>query len=184
VGDGFVLVVDGVGEGLVLVVDGVGEGLALVVDGVGVGLIGGAQAGTVMTSSSRVTAPLLARARPSMVSPAFTVIDARARMLPRKVELAPSVAEDPTCQKTLQAWAPLVREMSLAESVPSVEPTWKMKTEFGSPWPLRVRPPPTSSEDVALYTPGSRVWPAPMKLGTPAVGARRDASLYAAARPD
>jgi hypothetical protein len=46
-----------------------------------------------------------------MVSPVVTVIDCRARMLPRKMEPVPSVAELPTCQNTLQAWAPLMRRM-------------------------------------------------------------------------
>jgi hypothetical protein len=83
-GDGPVLV--GLGDGPVRVGDGdgpvlVGLGDGLVVDGLGDGL-GVVQPGTVMTSSSRVTAPLRASARPVMVSPVVTVIDCRARMLP------------------------------------------------------------------------------------------------------
>src|ERR1700729_4055713 len=94
-------------------------------DATGIGVSGQA-GGTVMVSSSRVTAPFLARARPLMVSPVVTVIEARARMLPRNVEPVPSVAELPTCQKTLQAWAPLMGTMVVAESVVSVLPIWKM----------------------------------------------------------
>jgi hypothetical protein len=120
-----------------------------------------------------------------MVSPVWTVIDARARMLPTKVEFVPSVAELPTCQKTLQAWAPLVRTTELAESVVSVdEGAWKIQTALGSPWASRVSDPPTSKEDEAWYTPGVSVWPAPMKAGTFAVGLRPAASLYAVVRAD
>jgi hypothetical protein len=73
---------------------------------------------------------------------------------------------------------------SLAESVTSVEPTWKMKTASGLPCALRVSAPPTSSEDVALYTPGRSVWPAPMNPGTLPDGLRPAASLYAVVRSD
>ena len=85
-----------------------------------------------------------------MVSPVCTVIDVRARMVPTKVELVLRVAELPTCQKTLQAWAPLARTTELPVSVISVDPAWKMKTAFGSPRASRVSEPPTSSDDEAL----------------------------------
>jgi hypothetical protein len=130
-----------------------------------------------MVSSSSVTDPLRASARPWMVSPVCTVIDVRARMLPTKVEFVPSVAELPTCQKTWQAWAPLVRMTELAVSVVSVEGAWKIQTALGSPPAFRVSAPPTSSEEEALYTPGASVWPAPMEAGTLAVGLRPAASL-------
>jgi hypothetical protein len=177
VGDGLVMV--GVGDGLVGV--GVGDGLVLVGVGVGVGV---AHAGTVMVSSSRVTAPLRASARPWMVSPVVTVIDSRARMLPSKMEPVPSVAELPTCQNTLQACAPFVSRMWLDVSVMSVEPTWKMKTAPAFPWAFRISSPPTSSDDVALYTPGSSDWPAPMKPPRLAAGVRPAASLYAVVKSD
>ena len=191
VGVGVVEVVDvgvgaglvGVGAGLVGVGVGVVEvvavavGVAVVGVGVGVGDEVAQVAGAVIVSSSRVTAPLRASARPAMVSPVFTEIDVRARMLPLKAEFVPRVAELPTCQNTLQAWAPLVRMTLLAESVMSVEAAWKMKTAFGSPPASRVSDPPTSSEEEALYTPGASVWPAPMKAGTLAVGLRPAASL-------
>ena len=173
VADGVVGVADGVvgvADGVVGVADGV-VGVALGVVGValGVGVVV-EQVGAVIVSSSRVTDPLRASARPAMVSPVSTEIDVRARMVPVKVEFVPRVAELPTCQNTLQAWAPLVRMTLLAESVTSVEGTWKMKTAFGSPPASRVSDPPTSSEEDALYTPGASVWPAPMKAGTLAVG--------------
>jgi hypothetical protein len=172
----------GVALGVVGVAVGV-VGVAVGVVGVGVGVVVG-QLGAVIVSSSRVTAPLRASARPAMVSPVFTEIDVRARMVPVKVEFVPRVAELPTCQNTLQAWAPLVRMTLLAEEVMSVEGAWKMKTAFGSPPAFRVSDPPTCSELVALYTPGASVWPAPMKAGTLAVGLRPAASLYAMVRSD
>jgi hypothetical protein len=57
---------------------------------------------------SRVTAPSRARSRPSTVAPEFIVMDAEARMFPSKEEPELSVAELPTCQKILSAWAPLI----------------------------------------------------------------------------
>ena len=56
-------------------------------------------------------------------------------MLPAKTEPVPSVAELPTCQKTLHSWAPLISVTVLLEPVISVESVWKMKTEVGSPAP-------------------------------------------------
>ena len=50
---------------------------------------------------SNVTAPLRARALPFSVAPVVRVMSESARMLPLKVELVPSVAELPTCQKML-----------------------------------------------------------------------------------
>ena len=179
---GVALGVVGVALGVVGVADGV-VGVADGVVGVGVG-VGVGQFDAVIVSSSRVTAPLRASTRPAMVSPVSTEIDVRARTVPVKSEFVPRVAELPTCQNTLQAWAPLVRMTLLAESVTSVEGTWKMKTAFGSPPASRVSDPPTSSEEDALYTPGASVWPAPMKAGTLAVWARPAASLYAVVRSD
>ena len=63
----------------------------------------------VMTSASNVTAPFRASALPSRFTPVVIVIDVKARMFPLKTEFVPSVAELPTCQKTLQALAPLAR---------------------------------------------------------------------------
>jgi hypothetical protein len=103
-----------------------------------------------MVLSSRVTAPLRASARPEMVAPVVAEIDVRARMLPAKVELVPSVAELPTCQKTLHAWAPPVRLTSLADAVMRVEATWKTKTALGSPFALRVTVPVSPSDEVDL----------------------------------
>ena len=62
----------------------------------------------------------------------------------------PSVAELPTCQKTLQAWAPLIRLTELAEAVVSVEPAWKTKTAFGSPPAFSVSAPVSPIDEAEL----------------------------------
>ena len=73
-----------------------------------------------------------------------------ARIVPRKVEPVPSVAELPTCQKTLQDWAPLIRLTVLPEPVVRVEPAWKTKTAFGSPPPLSVSAPESPIDEAEL----------------------------------
>jgi hypothetical protein len=141
VGVGVGAVTVGVGVGAVTV----GVGVGAVTVGVGVGVV---QVDLVMVLLSRVTAPFRASALPSMIVPVFTEIDCRARMLPTKVELVPSVAELPTCQKTLHGWAPLTRATTLPDAVMSVDEIWKMKTAFGSFCPSRVTVPVSPSEDV------------------------------------
>ena len=89
---------------------------------------GGPVVGLVMVLLSRVTAAVRARTRPSMVTPVVTVIDANAITVPRIVEWVPSVAELPTCQKTLPACAPLIRFTPLAEAVMRVDAVLKMNT--------------------------------------------------------
>ena len=186
-GDGDGLVVLGDGDGLVVLGDG--DGLVVLGDGDGLVVLGDGdgdapQLGAVMVSSSRVTAAFWASTRPSTVTPVVTVIDVRASTLPRKAELVPSVAELPTCQKTLQAEAPFVRRTELAESVTRVEPTWKTNTASALPCASRMSAPPTSSEESALYTPGPRVWPAPMNEPTLAAGVSAAATLYAVVKSD
>ena len=73
-----------------------------------------------MVFVSIVTAPVRASVLPTMFTPVVTVIDAIARMFPLKDENVPRVAELPTCQKTLQASAPLMRLTMLADAVVSV----------------------------------------------------------------
>jgi hypothetical protein len=138
----------------------------------------------VIVSSSRVTAPVWASARPSTVSSVVTVIDARARIVPWKVESVPSVAELPTCQNTLQAWASPIRTTWLNEPVVSVEPTWKMKTAAGSPSASRYNVPLSSSADDSLYTPGFRVSPVPTEPLKLPVGLSPAAKLYAVVESD
>ncbi|MEY9943700.1 hypothetical protein ABH937_000756 [Kitasatospora sp. GAS1066B] len=108
------------------------------------------QAALVMVLVSSVTAPLRARARPSITVPVCAAMEVRARMLPLKKELVPMVAELPTCQNTLQACAPLMRLTLLAEPVIRVEAIWKMKTALGSPWASSVTVPVSPSGPVDL----------------------------------
>jgi hypothetical protein len=169
--------VDGVVEDVVVVVSGgvvpvdVAEVVGLVVSVVGVlvevsGVVvvvvlvsvgsvvvelgGVSQSGVVKVLSSRLTCPLRASARPMTSVPVVTEMEVSAMIVPTKSELVPSVAELPTCQKTWQAWAPLTMSTSLAEAVIRVEAIWKMKTEFGLPWPSRVSVPPRASGPVEL----------------------------------
>src|ERR1041385_8795658 len=65
--------------------------------------------GIVMVLESTVTAAVWANTRPSTAAPVVTVTEAKARMLPLKTVVVPRVAELPTSQKTLAAWAPLIR---------------------------------------------------------------------------
>jgi len=71
-------------------------------------------------------------------------------MFPLKTEVVPRVAELPTCQKTLAAWA-LPLRMTWRDVVVRVDAIWKMKTALASPWASSVRSPDDiSSEDVDL----------------------------------
>jgi len=97
--------------------------------------------GAMNVSLIKVTAPLRARARPRTVTLSFRLIEVRAMTLPTIVELVPSVAELPTCQKTLHSWAPLISDTVLPVAVMSDESVWKMKTVVGSPAPSRTRGP-------------------------------------------
>ena len=102
---------DGVTEGVgtevgvgVRVALGVGEGVGVNAGvGVGIGVDAAAHVGVVMVFESKVTAPFRASTRPLTCAPVVSVTDVKARIFPLKAELVPSVAELPTCQKTLHA---------------------------------------------------------------------------------
>ena len=130
---------------------------------------------------SIVTAPLRAKARPSIITPVVMVMDVSARMLPPKVEFVPSVAELPICQKTLQGCAPLMNETMLAEAVVRVEPAWKTQIASGSPSASSVIAPVRPIELADEYTPGVRVRP-PRSPATMTSGVCPAALLYAAVR--
>jgi hypothetical protein len=142
---------DALGEGDVPpadVADDVADGeVDVEADDVGVAV---AQAGRVMTLSSRLTCPLRARTRPDTVVPVCTLADVSARMLPTNVVFVPRVAELPICQNTLHAWAEPTRFTVLLDAVMSVDPTWKMKTALGSPCASSVTVPVRPSADGAL----------------------------------
>src|SRR4029077_3061906 len=111
----------------------------------------GGTPGVVIVLVSNVTAPFRANALPSSVAPVASVIDVRASMFPLKTEVVPKVAELPTCQKTLAAWAPPLRMTWRPDVVVRVDAIWKMKTAFAAPWASSVRSPDEiSSEDVDL----------------------------------
>jgi len=73
----------------------------------GTGLVDGT-AHTVTWLESIVTAPVEANALPEIVAPVVRVMLALAKIFPTNVVPTPSVAELPTCQNTLQFWAPLI----------------------------------------------------------------------------
>lgn len=139
--------------------------------------IGLEQLGLLIVLSSRVTAPVRASKRPEMDAPVLAVTEASAMMLPTKRELVPSVAELPTCQKTLHAVAPPVSATTLELEVMSVLPAWNTNTAEGSFWASRVTVP-ESAKVGAAYTPGVSV--CPVRSGvTEVTGSRPAASLYA-----
>jgi len=59
-------------------------------------------------------------------------------MVPTKLVLVAIVADVPTCQKTLQAWAPPVRVTVLDEAVMRLDVAWKIQTELASPLSVRL----------------------------------------------
>ena len=96
---------------------------------------------TKIKSSISVTAALRAYKPPKEVTPWFTVMDVKASMLPLNVVDVPRVAEDPTCQKMLQACAPLISTTFADVAVVKVEPIWKTHDAEGSPCPSKVTVP-------------------------------------------
>jgi hypothetical protein len=104
----------------------------------------------VISFVSIVTAPFRARARPSIWTPVVTVTDVSARIEPANVEYVPSVAELPICQKTLHAWAPLIKCTRLPVAVVSVDVTWKTQMASGSPSASSVSVPVNPIDEVAL----------------------------------
>ena len=98
----------------------------------GVAGTGAIQVAFVTTFVSKVTAPFLVKTLPSTLAPVVRVADVSASIFPLKVEFMPSVAEVPTCQKTLQACAPFIRIILLDPAVINVSDVLNIKTAFGS----------------------------------------------------
>jgi len=90
-----------------------------------------------------VTEPFLARARPVKVPP-FSVMLVSAIILPAKSLPVCMVAEDPTCQNTLQGEAPPAKATLAPVAVVRVLPIWKIHTSVALPVSVRV---PVSSAD-------------------------------------
>ena len=78
--------------------------------------------GIVTILELKVTAPSLANALPINSAPLFSVMEVVAKMVPANLESVPSVAELPTCQKTLLACAPPINNTLLPTLVPKVDP--------------------------------------------------------------
>ena len=115
--------------------------------------------GAVIASSIIVTAAVRAKRPPWQETPEFAVMDASAITVPTNLVLVPRVAELPTCQNTLQAWAPLIKTTEAAVAVVIVDPNWKTKKLPELPLPSRIRLPVSWPEEAKLYTPAARVIP-------------------------
>ena len=81
---------------------------------------------------SRVTAPVRASSRPGTVAPVVAVTDCCARTVPWNWAPVPTVAELPTCQKTLHELAPPVIMIWVADPMVRVDAAWNTHTEFGA----------------------------------------------------
>jgi hypothetical protein len=84
-----------------------------------------------------VTEPFLASARPFRVPPSRVML-ASAIIVPAKLLPVCMVAEEPTCQNTLQADAPPVKATLAPVAVVRVLPIWKIHTSVGLPFSVRV----------------------------------------------
>lgn len=115
----------------------VGVGVAVAV-AVGVAVL---QESLMTVLLSRVTAPFRANSCPLKLAPVVAVMEVRASTDPAKEELVPKVADEPTCQKTLQAWASPIKTTELAPAVISVDAALKINTALGSPPASSVKAP-------------------------------------------
>jgi hypothetical protein len=84
-----------------------------------------------------VTVPFLASARPARVPP-FSVMLANAMIFPAKLLPVWMVAEEPTCQYTLQEDAPPAKTTLAPVAVVRVLPIWKIHTSVALPVSVRV----------------------------------------------
>jgi hypothetical protein len=96
--------------------------------------------GTVIEFDCSVTAAVLASSRPITVAPVATVMDFAARTVPWNCALVPMLAELPTCQKTLQALAPPVMMMCVADPMVRLLAAWNTQMESAAV-PASVRVP-------------------------------------------
>jgi hypothetical protein len=84
-----------------------------------------------------VIVPLLARARPVRVPPPSVML-ANAIIFPAKLLPVCMVAEEPTCQKTLQGDAPPAKATVAPVAVVRELPIWKIQTSLELPVSVRV----------------------------------------------
>jgi len=118
--------------------DDAGGGTAVAVAGrtatVGVGVAPpAAHPAAPMVLVSIVTAPFRASARPDTLAPVVKLMLVSARMFPTKVVVVPTVAELPTCQKTLHGEPPLISRTDELLAVVSVLPILNTKTALALP---------------------------------------------------
>ena len=143
----------------------------------------GTDAGTVTTLDANVTAALLANARPSKDAPVPSEIDCAAIIVPLKTEFVPRVAEVPTCQNTLEAFAPPARITLIPAPTLRAVPIWNIQTSVALP--VRVTSEPViAAVLVNLYKPVTSVkppiFPVPGFKKVPVgIGVRPAALLYA-----
>src|SRR5580704_4265489 len=118
--------------------------------------------GFVTVLVTKVTAATCVKTLPSTAAPVCSVIDADARIFPRK-SVPPTVAELPTCQKTLDALAPFIRITWRPLPTVSVEAgIWKIQTPLELPRASSVRSPELIVNEPgagAVYRPGAKVSP-------------------------
>ena len=110
---------------------------------------GGAQSTGCMMLVSSVTAAFCASALPARLALVFMVMLVFAKIFPTNIEAVPTVAELPTCQKTLQPGPapPLIKMTDEPEAVVSALPTLKIQTALGSPRAFKVRIPVNAADD-------------------------------------
>ena len=97
-----------------------------------------------MVFDKSVIAPVVHKSRPITTDSVPTEFDEPARMLPWKLTFDPSVDDAKIAQKTFLALAPLIRRTWASLFTVSDDPIWKIQTAFASPWPSRMRVPPTA----------------------------------------
>lgn len=107
---------------------------------------------------SRVMAASRAKSLPVWTAFWPVVIEVFAMTTPLKLELAPNVAEVPTCQKTLQGEAPFSRMMEEPTGVMTVVVVLNMKRAPLSPLASNRRILSKVIESEKQYTPGVSVW--------------------------
>ena len=82
------------------------------------------------------------------------VIEECAIIVPKKIEPALSVADEPMIQNTLHAFVPFVSTSVEFTAVVNALPAWNTKIAFGSPPPSSVIVPVYCIVDPDTYTPG------------------------------
>jgi len=86
-----------------------------------------------MVFALSVTLPFWAKTRPCTVALLRSETEVNAIIVPLKFVVEPSVADEPTCQKTSHGVTPPVKTTELADAVVSVETAWKMNCDPAGP---------------------------------------------------